>query len=120
MSCDLKECGQNQSYFTSLNSQNGKCICTYDVNIWLRCLGKGRAVDELFSAIMDMPPPMSDFQNFGRPNIVLEAVFEISEDSVKNIKWMVGDVAITVDSTWMCRGYVSQVWCSMNDFSWQQ
>ena len=110
VSCDLKESGQNKSYFTSLNSENGQFEVNLSLVYGLRCLGKSHAAGESFSAIMDVPLPCQIFSN-----IVHNAVCEVAEYNVKRasseykiINDGDGDVAVTVDGTWMRRGHVSK------------
>ncbi|XP_033609332.1 uncharacterized protein LOC117282712 [Cryptotermes secundus] len=106
--------GLNENYFTSLTSENGQ----YQVNrrsvFAPRCIGKGHAAGEIFSAIVDLPPPVANFELYNK--IVNDTVCKGAEDSMKRasaeckvVNDGEGDIAVTADGTWMQRGHVSKI-----------
>jgi hypothetical protein len=75
-------------------------------------MGKGHAAGEIFCAVMDMAPPITNFQRYNK--IVHDTVCEVAEDSMKrasaeckDVNDGEGDIAVTVDGAWMRRGHVS-------------
>lgn len=108
--CTNVNCSMEKEYFTSERTANN----LYDVNIRLvydlRCIGKGDAAAELFSSIMNLPPPVTNFQRYNRA--LHEAVKSVAEDSMqeagkecKEINKGDADIAVTNDGTWMRRGH---------------
>jgi hypothetical protein len=95
--------GLNKNYFTSPTLENGQ----YEVNLRsvyaLRCIGKAHAAGDIFSAIVNMPPPVANLRN---SKIVHVTVCELAEDSMKRasaeckvVNDGEGDIAATMDGT---------------------
>lgn len=91
----------------------------YDVNgrfaYALRAIGKGHDAGELVTAILDLPPPVSNFQTY--IEALSTATSIVAEDSMTNAAREVKEIlcedtteqaTVTVDGTWMKRGYSSK------------
>jgi hypothetical protein len=106
-------CGLNKNYFTSLTLENGEYEVSLRSVYALRCIGKGHAAVEIFSAIINMPPPVANLQRYRK--IVHDTVCGVAEDSMKNasaeckvVNGGEGDIGVTMDGTWIRCGHVTK------------
>lgn len=113
LSLRCRHCQESNSCMTSKFIQGKK---VFEVNLRLayamRCIGKGHRGATTFAALMNLPAPPAKFCRYN--NIILEALKDVSEDSMKkaaeeSISANDGckDIVAAFDGTWQKRGHSS-------------
>ena len=83
----------------------------------MRCIGKGVKGAQMFSTVMNMPPPVTNFQRYNSKlhkaaTVVCDRSVKAAADSVKSLQNYIpeekeSEAAVTIDGTWMKRGHTS-------------
>lgn len=111
MSIACSKCQFTHSFYTSEKADN-----MFDCNVRLcfamRRIGKAHKASELFSSIMNMPPPPATFQKYlpklhQATQAVCETSMKHAGKTVKALSENNCDTSVIVDGTWMRRGHTS-------------